>query len=68
MTGTHARIALLVDALDRAFHRPSWHGPNLRSSLRGVDLEQAAWRPNRSATTSGSSRSTARTGSTASTG
>lgn len=40
-----ARIALLLDVLDRAFDRRSWHGPNLRGSLRGVDLELAAWRP-----------------------
>lgn len=44
MARTDPRIAQLVDALDRAFHRPSWHGPNLRNSLRGVDLRQAAWR------------------------
>jgi len=40
-----SRIELLLDGLDRAFHRPSWHGPNLRNSLRGVTLDQAVWRP-----------------------
>jgi hypothetical protein len=40
-----ARVVLLLDTLDRAFDRPSWHGPNLRNSLRGVGLEGAAWRP-----------------------
>ena len=39
------RLELLLEVLDRGFHRPSWHGPNLRNSLRGVDLEQAAWHP-----------------------
>jgi hypothetical protein len=36
---------LLLDALDEAFHRPSWHGPNLRAAIRGLTAEQAAWRP-----------------------
>ena len=38
-------LGLLVAMLDEAFDRKSWHGPNLRSSLRGVTPEQAAWRP-----------------------
>lgn len=38
-------IALLLDALDEAYDRKSWHGTNLRGSLRGVDAEQALWRP-----------------------
>jgi hypothetical protein len=38
-------IRMLVDSLDEAFDRKSWHGPNLRSSLRGVTAAQAAWRP-----------------------
>ena len=35
----------LLDLLDEAFHRKSWHGPNLRGALRSVTVEQAAWRP-----------------------
>jgi hypothetical protein len=31
--------------LDTAYDRVSWHGPNLRGSLRGVTLQQAEWRP-----------------------
>jgi hypothetical protein len=38
-------VRLLLDALDEAFDKKSWHGPNLRSSIRGVTAEQAAWRP-----------------------
>jgi len=38
-------INVLLDFLDEAFDRKSWHGPNLRGSLRGVTAEQAAWRP-----------------------
>jgi hypothetical protein len=38
-------IRILLDLLDEAFAKKSWHGPNLRGSLRGVGAEQAAWRP-----------------------
>lgn len=38
-------IDLLLAALDEAFDRRSWHGPNLRGSLRRVDAATAAWRP-----------------------
>jgi len=31
--------------LDTAYDRTSWHGPNLRGSIRGVSAAQAAWRP-----------------------
>ena len=34
-------------AIDDAFEKRSWHGPNLKGSLRGVTREQALWRPNR---------------------
>jgi hypothetical protein len=33
--------------IDSAYDRVSWHGPNLRGSLRGVTPKQAAWRPGR---------------------
>jgi DinB superfamily len=36
---------LLLDLLDEAFDKKSWHGPNLGGSIRGVSVEQAAWRP-----------------------
>ena len=37
--------SMLLDGLDEAFDKKSWHGPNLRSAIRGVTAEQAAWRP-----------------------
>lgn len=40
-----AAIAVVLAALDRAYDRKSWHGTNLLGSLRGVGVEQAAWRP-----------------------
>jgi len=36
---------LLLEVLDRGFDQSSWHGPNLRSSLRGVTIKEAAFRP-----------------------
>lgn len=38
---------MLLNLLDEAFDKKSWHGPNLRGSIRGVTAEQAAWRPGR---------------------
>lgn len=38
-------IEILLTSIDQAFDRRSWHGTNLRGSIRGVDLETAAWRP-----------------------
>ena len=42
-----AVVRQLVSQLDQAFDRKSWHGTNLRGSLRRVTPEQAAWRPSR---------------------
>lgn len=39
-------LSLLI-SLDEAFDRRSWHGPNLRGSLRGLSVKQAIWRPGR---------------------
>jgi uncharacterized damage-inducible protein DinB len=35
----------LRHALDRAYDRASWHGPNLRGAIRGLSPKQASWRP-----------------------
>jgi len=35
----------LLDGLDEAFDKKSWHGPNLRGAIRGVTAVQAVWRP-----------------------
>ena len=37
--------AIILALLDEAFTRKTWHGPNLRQSLKGVSAKQAAWRP-----------------------
>jgi hypothetical protein len=45
MPKTDAEFRMLLDFLDEAFDKKSWHGPNLRGSIRGVTAAQAAWRP-----------------------
>ncbi len=40
-----ARVSVLLGLLDEAFDGRSWHGTNLRGSLRRLDPRQAAWRP-----------------------
>ena len=40
-------LAVLLAAVDQAFQRKSWHGPNLRGALRGVTAGHAVWRPAR---------------------
>ena len=39
------RTALLLQAIDQAYDRPSWHGTNLRGSIRGITPTDAVWRP-----------------------
>ena len=38
-------LDLLLDVIDQGFDRQSWHGPNLRGAIRGLNLHQALWRP-----------------------
>ncbi|HEX6209678.1 MAG TPA: hypothetical protein VF136_02805, partial [Methylomirabilota bacterium] len=38
-------IELLLSQIDQAYDHRSWHGTNLRGSVRGVVAEVAAWRP-----------------------
>ena len=43
MNGTS--LNMLLDVINQGFDRQSWHGPNLRGSIRGVTYRQAMWRP-----------------------
>ena len=36
---------LVLALLDEGYSRKTWHGPNLRQSLKGVSASQAARRP-----------------------
>lgn len=38
-------INLLLSLIDEAYEKKTWHGSNLRGSLRGLSAEQALWRP-----------------------
>jgi hypothetical protein len=40
-------IRQLLSMLDQAYDHRSWHGTNLRGSIRGVSPRQASWRPGR---------------------
>ena len=40
-------LDLLLTTIDQAYNKPSWHGTNLRGSIRGVSPQLAAWRPRR---------------------
>ncbi len=38
-------LEVLLTVLDQAFDKKSWHGTNLRGSLRGITHSEASWRP-----------------------
>lgn len=38
-------LALLLELLDHAFEKASWHGPNLLGSFKGVKADDATWAP-----------------------
>src|SRR5262245_57630462 len=40
-----AAVRQLLVTIDQAYDRKSWHGTNLRRSIRGLSAVQAAWRP-----------------------
>jgi hypothetical protein len=40
-----AEIQLLLRIIDEAYDRKSWHGTNLRGSIRKVGAAEASWRP-----------------------
>jgi hypothetical protein len=36
---------LILSLLAEAYDRKTWHGPNLKQSLKGISARQSAWRP-----------------------
>jgi len=38
-------LQALLRAMEEAFERKAWHGPNLRGAIRGLSAADAAWRP-----------------------
>jgi hypothetical protein len=43
----YTRKGQVLALVEEGFQKAAWHGPNLRSALRGVSAEEAAWRPGR---------------------
>ena len=39
------RVGTLLRMIDEAYGKRSWHGSNLKGSLRGISYSTAAWRP-----------------------
>ena len=37
--------ALLLRLIDECYNKTTWHGPNLKSAVRRVTVEEAVWRP-----------------------
>ena len=42
-----SELTQLLFLIDSSYDQVSWHGTNLRGSIRGVSPRQAAWRPGR---------------------
>jgi hypothetical protein len=40
-----AKHDLVLNLLHEGYSKKTWHGPNLKQSLKGVTAKQAAWRP-----------------------
>lgn len=40
-----SEIDILLSMIDQAFDHKSWHGTNLKGSIKGLRVEIAAWRP-----------------------
>lgn len=45
MAKLSANVQLLLRVYDESFDKVGWYGPNLRSSFKGLNATQAAWRP-----------------------
>lgn len=41
----HRELEILLRLVEESYAKKAWHGPNLRGSIRGITLEEAAWRP-----------------------
>jgi uncharacterized damage-inducible protein DinB len=38
-------MQLLLALIDQSYNKKSWHGTNLRGSIRGLTVREALWRP-----------------------
>jgi uncharacterized damage-inducible protein DinB len=39
------QLQLLLELIDQSYSKKSWHGTNLRGSIRGLTVHEALWRP-----------------------
>jgi len=39
------QLQLLLELINQSYNKKSWHGTNLRGSIRGLSVRQALWRP-----------------------
>ena len=44
-SATRNRVEILLRLIDEAYEKQTWHGPNLRGSLRGISKAEASKRP-----------------------
>jgi DinB family protein len=42
---SNAEITTILEMIDQAFDRRSWHGTNLKGSIKGMNAQDASWRP-----------------------
>jgi hypothetical protein len=40
-----SRIASILEFIDEAYDKQSWHGPNLRGSIKRMKIDEALWHP-----------------------
>ncbi len=38
-------ITTILEMMDQAFDRRSWHGTNLKGSIKGMNSQESSWRP-----------------------
>jgi len=44
-TSISPQLQLLLELIDQSYNKRSWHGTNLRGSIRGLTAREALWRP-----------------------
>jgi len=47
-TSISPSIRLILELIDQSYNKRSWHGTNLRGSIRGLTAREALWRPSSS--------------------
>lgn len=45
MRSISPQAQLILDLIDQSYNKRSWHGTNLRGSIRGLTAREALWRP-----------------------